>query len=401
MTRRRSTAHEMRWLQQLDAGPSPVRADAGLRLAEIALERDEANRAELLLRAASNEDDSAGAARAAFALGQLLQQTDRAEEASRAFEHAAALSDPARTSDVHCNLAARWWALGNFDEALHAYSAIIAAVGPDASDATRADAAVAALRLGELYAEIHEWVDAENAWRAAIDTGDEEVAPWAALKLAKQLAWLRERPDHIEALLDKAVDLDHADASPEAGLLLAELLEKRQDYARASEMYALVADSGHPEFADKASARVRAGVVGEPLGGRAGEPADRPAGASGGPLALVVHVLAIFGQWLDQLSSTDNQHRAMIPAGPHEHVQALASAAGLSHASSAELRAARRRPARNARARVRPTVTPNIEQNVDDTVSEIDHDDRRSVVDAEGHDHGPASSLAVIDSGEE
>jgi tetratricopeptide (TPR) repeat protein len=86
---------------------------------------------------------------------------------------------------------------------------------------------------------------AEQAWRRCEGTGDEQVAPWAALFLGAQL---RKQGD-TDAARDayhRAIASGHADAAPGAMFNLGNLLKQQGDLDGAKDAYQRAISSRHP-----------------------------------------------------------------------------------------------------------------------------------------------------------
>src|SRR4051794_3663237 len=103
----RRLSHTARWHYDFEHGTSSEKAHAGLRLAEIAHDAGEFDRAERFLRTVCQQRDPIHAPRAAFTLGQMLTELGPRDAANLAFAFAGELSRPALTPDVHLNLGAR------------------------------------------------------------------------------------------------------------------------------------------------------------------------------------------------------------------------------------------------------------------------------------------------------
>jgi chromosomal replication initiator protein len=248
----RRLSHEARWLRELEHDDQGVRAHAAVRLAEVAREAGEVERAQSLLQTVCHTGDPTFAPRAAFALGQLLADEGEAHKAELAFTLASNLSRPDHTPDVKLNLAARWAASGRLADAVAAYTSVLDAIGPASEDWMHEEAAIAALRLGDLLAYDGDVASAQDAYRYALGSGDDEVTPHAALALASLISSHDDREGEIDALLQLVLALDHPDCSPNAALWLAARAAECGEHARAYELLNLVIQCEHPHYTPQA-----------------------------------------------------------------------------------------------------------------------------------------------------
>jgi tetratricopeptide (TPR) repeat protein len=110
--------------------------------------------------------------------------------------------------------------------------------------ATAAPAAM--VNLGVLLARQDD--PGQVAWFArAVDTGDSEIAPLAALYLA---SWYQEQGDieHTMAAYQQAIAHEHPDASPRAAYLLGRLHHAHGQVEEAWAAWQQVLDAGHPRY---------------------------------------------------------------------------------------------------------------------------------------------------------
>jgi tetratricopeptide (TPR) repeat protein len=98
---------------------------------------------------------------------------------------------------------------------------------------------------------------AREAWSKAIDSGDADMAPAAAVGLGRLLAEQGDG-DGAKAAYQQAIDSGHADAVPIAAVSLGNLLAKQGDADGAKAAYQQAIDSGHAEAADSARESMKA-----------------------------------------------------------------------------------------------------------------------------------------------
>jgi tetratricopeptide (TPR) repeat protein len=237
-----------------DSRPSEVAARAEARLA-LGVEYAAQGRSRLAvdqLRRVDPDDSPAAAARASMRLHRLLIALGDQSDAWQSLGRAVELSNACRSPDVELELAARAGALGQHDEAVDRYRAVIAMV-------TVADplGALAAFRAGELRFEQGLLDEALALWRSALPGSDEALRPHVLDRLANTL---RDRAGEGEAegFYQLLVETDHPRLSPRAALALAGLLEGRGAFPAAAQMYAMASSSGDLEVAEVADARRRA-----------------------------------------------------------------------------------------------------------------------------------------------
>jgi len=249
---------EARWIQELEHGAPRAQAHAALCLAELARVAGRHDRAQRLLRLVAHDGDPVFAPRAAFELGDLLENDlGRPYGAERWFVHAADLSRPELTPDVHNNLAARLATAAQYQQAIALYREVVQAADAHGGEELREEAAVAGYRLGDLLAEQGRREEAEAAWRVVLASGVDEAVVHAALALAQLLADDQRGLDDACALLEAVIGADHPDCSPLAALRLAELCERADNCARALDLYELVVACGHPDYAPSATEALR------------------------------------------------------------------------------------------------------------------------------------------------
>lgn len=244
------SSYESRWLEQLGHPDVATRGFAALRLADVACERHEFDRAITLLQTAAHEGHAIVSSRAAFALGQIFSiELAEPHKAQLAYRMASDLSTPEDVPDVVCNIAARWAVEGRVTDAISAYRGVIEAAHASSDDAAMDDRCVAAYRLGHLLSEAGDSTGAEDAWRWAINADDEVAAPHAAIALAELLAGEPGRGQEVDDLLTRAMRARHPDCSPRAAYELAgRYRQAGRDY-RALQLYRQVVECGHPDFA--------------------------------------------------------------------------------------------------------------------------------------------------------
>jgi tetratricopeptide (TPR) repeat protein len=241
---------ERQWWTDFQDGVPARRGIVGLKLAAALAGRGESVAAEGILRTVAAQGSGASA-RAAYKLGSLLLDLGRRVEAERAFEAAAQLCDPLETADVQIDLAARWAALGRDVDARRAYQAVL----EFADDERRADAGLAAWRLGHLLNDAGEREAAIDMWRRASADADESLRPHALYDLAiaqQELGFEQES----ETPLRECVASDDPDLAPRAAIALGDLLCRRGEEPESERFYALAVSSEHPDHVPTARRRL-------------------------------------------------------------------------------------------------------------------------------------------------
>src|SRR4051794_40206360 len=174
----------------------------------------------------------------------LYQQIGATEGAERALLDAASATEDHRPEefgkpsfkylDVQLQLARAWQQIGRYDRARRAYALLVRDIDPDglASTAERHIAAIAEYRLAGLRVE-EAPQEAYERWRRVVEMHDEEVSPYAALRMALQLGSVHLVGERVEKLFRYAMGTRDPRLFSESALGLARHLKACNQFAES------------------------------------------------------------------------------------------------------------------------------------------------------------------------
>jgi tetratricopeptide (TPR) repeat protein len=170
-----------------------------------------------------------------------LSQVNRFDEARAAYERAIKSSNPFAAQTALSKLGAMLNAQGDTSGARNAYAA---AADSGNSDLAPYGAYLLGCSRGTPDATGREPQGEREAFQQAIDSGHPEFAPRTAFEFGKIL---NDRANYAEARtrLDYAIKSGHPTYSPQGAYQLADMLRKNQNFADAREAYEQVIDVGH------------------------------------------------------------------------------------------------------------------------------------------------------------
>jgi tetratricopeptide (TPR) repeat protein len=139
--------------------------------------------------------------------------------------------------EVQLQLARAWQQIGRYDRARRAYALLTRDIDADcpASATERHIAAIAEYRLADLRVE-EAPQEACERWRRVVELHDEEVSPYAALRMALQLGSVHLVGERVEKLFHYAMGTRDPRLFSESALGLARHLKDRNQFA-ASRRY--------------------------------------------------------------------------------------------------------------------------------------------------------------------
>jgi FlaA1/EpsC-like NDP-sugar epimerase/tetratricopeptide (TPR) repeat protein len=254
----------MQWRRELEAEDAHTAAHAAFQLGGLAMAGDRLDEAIALLLRAVQCGDVLVTPRAHFELGRIWIRRREIARAEKAFAAALASSTLDATPDVIVNVARERARGGQPRDACDLFRSVLELAddrGPDdiVVASRRAQMlAFTALWYGEALLRLGDADGAEREWRRVLAANDRGASPRAALLLATELPTGRLASTEIEELLGLAQYFDHPDVSPRAGLVLAELHQRKQMTREAEELRRdVVLHSGHPQAIREARARLR------------------------------------------------------------------------------------------------------------------------------------------------
>lgn len=200
--------------------------------------------------------DPVATSRAWVQVALLHMRTEAAEEAQDALLNATSTledhicGDPALDCmEVRLQVARVWQRLGKEDRARSAYAALIKELDrvgwPDGS-AERHIAAIAEYRLADLYLAESPW-DALKRWRHVVEMADEEVSPYAALRMTQALGEDHLVGERVEKLFHSAMGTSDPRLFAEATLGLARHLKLHNQFSQARNYLSTIQGSGYDE----------------------------------------------------------------------------------------------------------------------------------------------------------
>ncbi|HEX5989317.1 MAG TPA: polysaccharide biosynthesis protein [Solirubrobacterales bacterium] len=166
----------------------------------------------------------------------LYQQIGANEWAERALLDAASATEDHRPEEfgkpqsqyleVQLQLARAWQQIGRYDRARRAYAVLVRDIDPNrsASAAERHIVAIAEYRLADLRVE-EAPQEAYERWRRVVEMHDEEVSPYAALRMALQLGSVHLVGERVEKLFHYAMGTRDPRLFSESALGLARHLK--------------------------------------------------------------------------------------------------------------------------------------------------------------------------------
>jgi FlaA1/EpsC-like NDP-sugar epimerase len=213
------------------------------------------------LRQLKSEDEPSVAVRATISLGLVYRDFGDVEMAERFFRESEESIPQFGASPLGLNLGLAWESIGHPACARKVYSTLIRHVPFERAatledEQTRRIAALAAYRLGSISMAHAEIDEAWMWWQRALDSGEPEVAPYAARDLAMRIGAERLYPARIEELLRQAVDFDHPEISPQAASELGDYFAQRLQPDQAREYFSYAAESLHPQWARAAEKKL-------------------------------------------------------------------------------------------------------------------------------------------------
>jgi tetratricopeptide (TPR) repeat protein len=215
----------------------------------------------------------------AYGLGAILGRRKGHED-----EAAALLKEAAETANyAHVTLA--WYDLGTLLSAIpHRRAEAIAALtrASDCGDTTYAPRAW--FNLGVLHARAGETDAAETAYRSAIASGQQDVAPMAWVNLGNMLEHLPDRMHEAADAYMEAIASKHPEQAPLAAANLGIFLSKFPDSRAAAETaFRFAIKSGHPSHGPRANYNFGVMLLEDPARRADAEAAFRAVVASGDP----------------------------------------------------------------------------------------------------------------------
>jgi tetratricopeptide (TPR) repeat protein len=198
-----------------------------------------------------------------------------------------------------------------------------------------------AFRLGVSLEEQGDVEGAKDAYKQAIDSGDEDAAPKAAVNLGNLLFDQRDMQG-ARAAYERAIDSGHADAAPQAAFILAILLQEQGDIEGAKAACRQAIRSGHPDMAPRAAVK-----LGNLLGGQddaaGAKGAYRQAISSGHPDAAprAAYNLGILLDEQGDVAAARAAYQRAIDSGHADHAPAAAFNLGIMLAEQGDVPGAR------------------------------------------------------------
>lgn len=179
---------------------------------------------------------------AALDLGMLFDDTGDRAGALAAWTVAARLGDPATASKANLNIGLLHHESGDDEAAVAAFR--LAEATDDTSRRARAVLLLAEAdeRLGA------DAVTVDGHYRRAIDAGDEDLSPLAAVALGGRIYGRHGATDEAVSLLRLGVASTNVEARAKGGFALGRLLEDRGEPAAAVEALQTAIGAHHPEF---------------------------------------------------------------------------------------------------------------------------------------------------------
>jgi tetratricopeptide (TPR) repeat protein len=231
------------------------RAEASFSLASLLAHRGQLESAEELLFGLTEEGTDALRAEAWIRLAEVLSEQGKCRFRDLAFRRAGEFASVSETPGILIDLAAHLEADGGEAEALRIFERVARGAGDQSLAAT------AAFRFGRLVRRLGHPSHALEAFREALAVAGPAQFPHIALALAEVLIETgsqapadRAPRDEAEHLLQRVIDFDHPDLSPQAAMALAELRRSQEQSAEAYRLCRLVIDSRHPDYREAAHA---------------------------------------------------------------------------------------------------------------------------------------------------
>ncbi|HEX2391975.1 MAG TPA: polysaccharide biosynthesis protein [Solirubrobacterales bacterium] len=136
--------------------------------------------------------------------------------------------------EMQLQLARAWYRVGRLLDAQETYLDLLRQVDTDSSDnrPERHIAAIAEYRLADLRVE-EAPLEAYKRWRRVVELRDEEVSPYAALRMALQIGDSQLVSERVERLFHYAMGTGDPDLYAEAALGLARHLKERHEFGEA------------------------------------------------------------------------------------------------------------------------------------------------------------------------
>jgi FlaA1/EpsC-like NDP-sugar epimerase/tetratricopeptide (TPR) repeat protein len=147
--------------------------------------------------------------------------------------------------EVQLQLARAWQRIGQDDRARQAYASLIREIGRDypAGSTEQHIAAIAEYRLADLRVEDAPQ-EAYERWRRVVEMHDEEVSPYAALRMAMQLGNVHLVGERVERLFHYAMGTSDPQLYAESALGLARHLKDRNQFAESRRYLDTVLETG-------------------------------------------------------------------------------------------------------------------------------------------------------------
>jgi FlaA1/EpsC-like NDP-sugar epimerase/tetratricopeptide (TPR) repeat protein len=136
--------------------------------------------------------------------------------------------------ELQLQMARAWQRVGGLLEAQEAYSDLLKEVDPGCPDSgiERHIAAIAEYRLADLRVQ-EAPLEAYERWRRVVELRDEEVSPYAALRMALQIGSSHLVSERVERLFHYAMGTSDPHLYAEAALGLARHLKERHEFGEA------------------------------------------------------------------------------------------------------------------------------------------------------------------------